>query len=297
MLAWGSDTLTFEASDLVNFRKWTANRPDWPTLFKHHHALRPMKRGKPTFHLVAQKQGEHGFRRVDALDALAEGLHGKIPMGWQPADENAWLEIWLTIRGQTATCGLRLSDRTMRHRTYKTDHVLASLRPTVAASMVRLAGIAPGMTVLDPCCGAGTLLAETRELAETRRYQSLTLLGGDIDPNAVFVAGQNLDNLGGANLCRWDATELPLAEACVDRVLCNPPFGVQLATPDEIGPLYVGLVRETHRVLRDGGKAVFVVGNDELLQEAIKPWRWTPVRKHKVRILGQPAVVSAWERR
>src|SRR5262249_7281388 len=43
-----------------------------------------------------------------------------------------------------------------------------SLRPTVAAAMVRLAGIGPGMTVLDPFCGAGTILAEALDVAEKR---------------------------------------------------------------------------------------------------------------------------------
>src|SRR5438094_843688 len=69
-------------------------------------------------------------------------------------------EFWLSIDGATAVCGLRLSDKTMRHRTYKGEHLPASLRPTVAAAMVRLAEVRPGQAVLDPTCGAGTLLAE-----------------------------------------------------------------------------------------------------------------------------------------
>ena len=44
--------------------------------------------------------------------------------------------MWLTIDGQRAICGLRLSDATMRHRTYKMEHLPASLRPTIAAAMV-----------------------------------------------------------------------------------------------------------------------------------------------------------------
>src|SRR5437588_40852 len=70
------------------------------------------------------------------------------------------VEFWLTIDGATAVCGLRLSDKTMRHRTYKGEHLPASLRPTVAAAMVRLAEARAGQVVLDPTCGAGTILAE-----------------------------------------------------------------------------------------------------------------------------------------
>ena len=159
LLAWGTDSLTYKPEDLKNLRNWTDRKPDWEHLFRLHHKLRPKTKGRPTYNLICQMQGEHAYRRADAREAFVEGVGPHIPHGWQFSNENAWLEVWLTIRGQTAVCGVRLSDRTMRHRTYKLEHVAASLRPTAAAAMVRLAGIAPGMTVLDPMCGAGTILA------------------------------------------------------------------------------------------------------------------------------------------
>lgn len=297
LLCWGSDALSYKSDDLANFRKWTANRPDWPSYFKIHHALRPMTKGKPTFHLVCQREGEHGFRRVDALDAVADGLAGKIPAGWTPQDENAWLEIWLTIKGQTAVCGLRLSDRTMRHRTYKEDHVLASLRPTVAAGMVRLAGIGPEMTVMDPMCGAGTILAEAIEVAKTRsRAGHIAILGGDIDPNSLFVTGQNLHGVGPAVLARWDSRRLPLPRESVDRIVVNPPFGKQLANLDLIPPLYAACAAEWDRVLKPGGRAVFLVMEQDALEAPLMAHGWRPSRKLKVRVLGQAAILSVWQK-
>src|SRR5207249_208512 len=111
-------------------------------------------KGKPSYRLVVQMEGKHGYLRRDARTALARGLEGKLPASWPHAEENAAVEIWLTIDEATAVCGLRLSDRTMRHRTYKLEHRPASLRPTVAAAMVLLAEIRPRMVVLDPFCGA-----------------------------------------------------------------------------------------------------------------------------------------------
>src|SRR5439155_8833706 len=102
--------------------------------------------------LVTKMIGEHGYRRTDARKALAEGLAGKLPPSWRHAEENAAVEIWLTIQGATAVCGLRLSDRTMRHRTYKMEHLPASLRPTLAAAMVRLAETRRHQVMLDPMC-------------------------------------------------------------------------------------------------------------------------------------------------
>jgi 23S rRNA G2445 N2-methylase RlmL len=296
LLAWGSDSLTYKAEDLKTIRRWTAKEANWDHLFKLHREVRPRPKGRPTFHLVGQMQGEHGYRRVDALDALADGLAGKIPAGWEPADENAYLEIWLTIHGRTAVCGVRLSDRTMRHRTYKRSHVAASLRPTVAAAMVRLAGAAPGMTVLDPFCGAGTILAEQIELSRRRKAGAVRVLGGDLDPNAVFVARENLARLGPAGLARWDARALPLASACVDRVVSNPPFGKQLSTPEEVGPLYAAAAAEWDRVLVPGGRAVLLVAEPDALRAAVTPFGWVPVRQLRVRLLGQPAALTVWRK-
>jgi tRNA (guanine6-N2)-methyltransferase len=296
LMAWGSDSLTYKAGDLETIKRWTAKKVDWANLFRLHHAVRPKTKGKPTFHLVCQMQGEHGYRRVDALDAMADGLAGFVPAGWVPAEENAWLEIWLTITGKVAISGVRLSDRTMRHRTYKTDHVAASLRPTVAAAMARLAGIGPGMTVLDPMCGAGTILAEALALCEQRRIREVRYLGGDIDPNAVFCTGQNLGRRGGIEPEKWDSTELPVARRTVDRLICNPPFGKQLEKPEDIPELYDNLATEWDRVLKPGGRAVLLVAEQDALRSAIAPHAWRPVKQMKVRVLGQPAVLSVWQK-
>jgi tRNA (guanine6-N2)-methyltransferase len=297
LLAWGSDSLTYTADDLDTIRNWTAKKPDWEHLFKLHHKIRPKTKGKPTYHVVCQMQGEHGFRRTDAREAFVAGLAGKIPNGWQYNNENAWLEIWLTIYSKTAVCGVRLSDRTMRHRTYKLDHIAASLRPTVAAAMVRLAGIGPGMTVLDPFCGAGTILAESIDVARKRsKAGRVRVVGGDIDPNAVFVTSQNLEKVGPIDLARWDSRALPLESASVDRIVSNPPFGKQLETIEKVGPLYEAASAEWDRVLRPGGRAVLLAMESELMNRVLLARRWSPVRSQRVRMLGQPCVMSVWNK-
>jgi 23S rRNA G2445 N2-methylase RlmL len=295
LLAWGTDKLTYRAEDLDKIRRWTAKEANWEALLRLHHALTPKPKGKPTYRLVTQMHGSHGYRRVDAGKALARGLEGKLPASWRRADENAAIEIWLTIDEATAVCGLRLSDRTLRHRTYKREHLPASLRPTVAAAMVRLAGARAGQVVLDPMCGAGTILAE--QLIEGRRSGvSLRVLGGDLDPTAVKVAGANLRRLDMEDLARWDAGRMPLADESVDRIVCNPPFGKQLGEPEEIAPLYRRVVTEWDRVLRRGGTAVLLVANVFALKEAARTVGWKAGRQVRLRVLGQKATVTVWRK-
>src|SRR5205085_170323 len=227
-----------------------------------------------TYRLVTQMTGEHGYRRADAGKALAQGLAGKLPASWRPAEENAAVEFWLTIHGATAVCGLRLSDRTMRHRTYKREHLPASLRPTLAAAIVQLAETRPNMVVLDPMCGAGTILAEQLETAREKSGGFVHIWGGDVDMNALRAADFNLRRLGRVLLARWDGQRLPLADESVDRVLSNPPFGKQLSNPEEIGPLYRGAIREYDRVLQPAGRAVLLVSDLPKLRAAVHPVHW-----------------------
>jgi 23S rRNA G2445 N2-methylase RlmL len=296
LLAWGTDSLTYKAADLDQIRRWTSRDADWDQLMKLHQTIRPKLKGRPTYRLITQMSGTHGYRRVDARDALAEGLSRVIPKSWKPAEENAFLEIWLTIRGATAVCGVRLSDKTMRHRTYKVEHIPASLRPTVAAAMVRLAGAAPGHIVVDPMCGAGTILAEQIELSRLRKAGMIYTWGGDVEWNAVRTTTINLRKVGPCLIAQWDARRLPLGTESVDRIVCNPPFGVQLSSPEEITSLYDRMIPEWDRVLRPLGRVVVLVAEDEPLRNAIKKVKWQPRRKFNVQILGQDAVISVWEK-
>jgi 23S rRNA G2445 N2-methylase RlmL len=299
LFAWGTDQLSYRADALEQIRRWTAREADWGRLLRLHHAVRPKPKGKPTYRLVTQMTGEHGFRRVDAREALARGLAGKFPASWHPAEENPAVEFWLTIQGTTAICGLRLSDRTMRHRTYKAEHLPASLRPTLAAAMVRLAELKPGHVLLDPMCGAGTILAEALWLRGAQRTAGTgqgSVWGGDLDARALRAAAANLRRLGRAFLVRWDATRLPLPDQGVDRIVSNPPFGKQLGRPEEIGPLYGRMLREYDRVLRPRGRAVLLVSDVAALGEAAHAVGWKRVQQLRVRVLGQAAALTVWRK-
>ncbi|GBD35494.1 Ribosomal RNA large subunit methyltransferase K/L [bacterium HR36] len=300
LLLWGSDQLSYRAKDLERIERWTSSEPDWEMAWHWHHHLRPKPRGKPTYHLVCQMFGEHGYRRVDALQALARGLRGKIPSSWKAVAEDAAVEIWLTIRGKTAVCGLRLSGATMRHREYKVEHVPASLRPVAAAALVWLAQPRPEEVLLDPMCGAGTILAE--RLAWERRGR---ILGGDRDWAALHAACANLEYFRKENrakeslywpLVRWDARRLPLPDASVAVIACNPPFGKQLSPGEDIGLLYRELVPEWHRVLQPQGRAAIVVANWSAFARPAENLHWRCRRRFRVLLLGQEVWLALWQR-
>jgi 23S rRNA G2445 N2-methylase RlmL len=291
LLAWGSDELTHRFEDLKHIEAWTAREADWAGLLRLHHQIHAKPKGTPGYRLVAQMEGRHAYRRIDAQKALAQGLAAKLPARWRAVEENASVEVWIRIMQSAAVCGLRLSDRTMRHRTYKREHIAASLRPTVAAAMVRLADSGQGEMLVDPCCGAGTILAEHLEASRNARA-----LGGDIERRALVAARSNLRRSSAGHLVSWDLRRLPLADAMCRRIACNPPFGKQLGKPHEIHDLYQALVSECNRVLAPGGRAIFLVADPRPLKSAAKESKWQSLVSLRVRVLGQPAMVLAFQK-
>ena len=81
-----------------------------------------------------------------------------------------------------------------------------------------------------------------------------------------------------------------------DKIICNPPFGKQLENPEKIPGLYQACAVEWDRVLNNGGRAVLLVSEQEILNDVIRPFGWRATKKMRVRVLGQAAVLSVWEK-
>ncbi len=237
-----------------------------------------------TYRVVTRMEGQYVFRRVDVEQAVLKGLEGRLGTGWHLVEEDAGLEVWANLLGGRLLCGLRLSDRTMRHRAYQIAHLPASLRPSVAAAMVFLTEPDEHDIFLDPMCGSGTVLAE-RMLAG--RYRQI--LGGDLVARHVEIARQNLAGLGGRwRVSRWDARKLPLTAESIDAVATNPPFGKQVGSRQEIEQLYPAFIAELVRVLKPGGRAVILSSQYELLRAAVRQHSRLQIeRGYSVAVLGE----------
>ncbi|HLI09487.1 MAG TPA: methyltransferase domain-containing protein [Ktedonobacteraceae bacterium] len=247
-----------------------------------HHGRRPA-----TWRVVSQKQGAHEFRRVDAGNTVIDALKEALPRGIHPVKDEADIEFWLWLNGGEALLGLRLSDATMRHRTYKQEHLPASLRPTVAAAMSLLSRPTAEDIVLDPLCGAGTLLIERALLAPVREE-----LGGDIRKEAVTMARRNAQAAGiRAHWRVWDARELPLEAGSVTRILTNLPFGKQIGTHEANTRLYAKLALGFRRVLAEDGILVTLTSEDRLWEAVLRDSGWRISKKVVLVILGQPASI------
>ena len=245
-----------------------------------------------TWRVVSQKAGTHEFRRVDAGNAVSDALRRALPRGMSHVADDADVEFWLWLSGGEALVGLRLSDATMRHRNYKREHMPASLRPTIAAAMGLLARPTAEDIVLDPLCGAGTLIIERALLAPLAQA-----IGGDMRKEAVTIARWNALSAGiRAAWHIWDARALPLEAASVTRIITNLPFGKKIGTEEANADLYTALVGEFERVLGAGGVLVTLTSADRLWDRILHKHGWRIVKKVVLVVLGQPASIFVAER-
>lgn len=266
--------------------KMIAESPFFEAAVSAHRRAQPKKVKRITYRVVAQRRGgQQRYMRKEMRKELTRAIAWRFPR-WKQVDEDALLEFWaLEARGRLLS-GVRLSDRTMRHRSYKEAQIEASLRPTVARAMVRLAEPTNDDVFLDPMCGAGTILIERGEYG---RY--VRLWGGDIDPKAIAATRTNIGpRYKPIEIREWDAGNLPLKDGSIDRVVCNLPFGKKIGEPWEISSLYQRFTAEAERVLKAGGVGAWLTSERNILQAVLGSSSSLYIeRLYPIEVLGQEA--------
>lgn len=149
----------------------------------------------------------------------------------------------------------------------------APLRENLAAGLLRLAGWAPGIPLLDPMCGSATILLEAAHMAldiapglgrhfafenfknfDARRWRELlqktvarqkpkapqAIYGSDLSPDVLKAARANLMAAGLEKvvaLKRADVLEIS-APAKEGFIVTNPPYGVRLGEQQALAEFY-----------------------------------------------------------
>jgi hypothetical protein len=249
--------------------------------------VRPLA-GSMTFRVIARVLNESRFRRVELRRAMSDLIAADKPR-WKFA-EPAQLEISISEwhDGQYVA-GLRLSDEraSASARPQNAGYgsaTSAALPQTVAAAMVQLAGPPgrarqPGSTLLDPCCGAGAILAEALAAGWTAD-------GFDSDPGAVEAA---MRSAPGANVHLGDARELLLPDDCVGACVSWLPGRAGGNGHDWAE----AVLAELSRVTRSGGSVVLLA--PELPRPAV-PGTLRLRRQVPIRLAGRRQTIWVFRR-
>jgi tRNA G10 N-methylase Trm11 len=146
----------------------------------------------------------------EALDVIAFPYHGGFALG-----PTAWVPDSAAMR--------------QRGTRKPSPHSEISLSPRLARTLVNLAGLKPGQTLLDPFCGSGTILVEAYG-------KSLRCLGVDSRASRVQETRENIRwSIGGVtdrgyDIRKGDARDLPrmLRGTRVDAIVTEPLLLPQL---------------------------------------------------------------------
>ena len=115
-------------------------------------------------------------------------------------------------------------------------------------------------------CGAGTIPIEAALAFSCEKIYTI-----DIDPDAISTALKN-QTLAGTTISfqQGDARELPFEDQSLDRIITNLPWGRQIQTNESLKVLYRAVFEEFERLLKVGGKMVFLTDQHELIDEVIQ---------------------------
>ncbi|HET9908441.1 MAG TPA: methyltransferase domain-containing protein [Anaerolineales bacterium] len=238
----------------------------------------------PIFSITANFVGKRNYNTDEIKRACASGITESYGWAYSEDDSNADLNVRVFIEGETAVVGLRLAARSLSKRAYKREHVPGSLKPTVAAALLRLANVTSTARILDPCCGAGTILIEAKS------YGAMAW-GGDINQQAITAARLNATQAGAdVDLQQWDARALPISDRSVDCVISNLPWGRAVTTNSSLSGLYQEISEEIERVLTPGGRVVLLTNLPDLLQFK----HLNCDKQMEISLFGQTPTITVW---
>ncbi|MFI7672573.1 methyltransferase domain-containing protein [Actinophytocola sp. NPDC049390] len=231
----------------------------------------------PVLSVSASTAGRRTYSHLDVADAVGAVLASRLGAVYASRRDGAkpppGAADWrVTIDASGVHIGLRGVRPPLHRRPWKVASVPGTLHPPVAAAMVRLAGIRAGDVVVDPCCGAGTLLAEA--------------------PPGTFRAGSDRAGVAAARTnapdvpsFTADARALPYPTGSVDHVLTNPPWDRQVTSHGT----FAEFVGEWRRVLRPGGRLTYLGPWDP-------PPGWRLVSRHPISLFGTRPVITVCAR-
>jgi 23S rRNA G2445 N2-methylase RlmL len=193
---------------------------------------------------------EGGHRRAAAWDT-ARAIARRAPDLVNDPTASLWeLEVRTTSRFVDVSLAPRgLHDPRFA---WRRRDVPAASHPTMAAALARVAGVVAGDVVWDPFVGSGLELVE-RGLAGPHA----SLLGSDIEPDALAAARENLKSAGlRATLQQADA--LAQSPRGVTLILTNPPMGRRASREPGLAEMLDRFVAHAAAVLVAGGRLVWI---------------------------------------
>jgi len=178
-------------------------------------------------------------------------------------------DLWIRIRpgADGWETLVRTQPRPNATRAWRVCNYEASLNATVAHAMALLIAADAPQSIVNLGCGSGALLIEYRAITtDTTR-----LVGIDHDPSLLKCARQNIDASGanGIELMQGDMKRTPFANASIDAMLADLPFGQNVGSHEDNVRLYPSLLNEAARIARPDASFVCITHEINLIESLL----------------------------
>ena len=205
--------------------------------------------------------------------AVAEKL--KLSYGGSWLDESGALyQIQFSVMKDDVSVCIDTSGAGLHKRGYRPAHNAAPLKETMAAAMVGISRYRGREDFCDPFCGSGTIPIEAaliarniapglkrsfsaeswsvipsavwktaREEAKAKEYHGeYSIIGSDIDPEAIKIAKENAERAGVADCVRFEVSDAMKFDRMTQSgiIVTNPPYGERIMEKQEAESLYRG---------------------------------------------------------
>ena len=230
------------------------------------------------------------------LKAIADRLGRESPVQKLNEDDAAEPPQLIGVRIVENICTLSVdsSGPLLHRRGYRLATAKAPIRETLAAAMVMASGWDMQSPLLDPFCGAGTIVIEGAMLARKRKpgssrqfafmdwpnyvpgvwkelqkenrgkfeSPSPLILASDRDAGAIRAAEENADRAGVKDAIQFSCRSFSAMEPPSGKgwVITNPPYGVRLKSGPDLKVLYTRWGEVLRKKCR--GWRIAMLGND-----------------------------------
>lgn len=212
-----------------------------------------------SFRVSSKRMGKHSFDCYDVMRVAGACFEARFGT---PVSLKAYtLNIRVDILEDRCLVAIQHTRVALTRRFSRAYSRTVSLKSSMAYALLHIAGIQATSTgrLLDPFCGAGTILLKAAQI-----NPHLDLQGGDWSEPVLEGAVLNVASFGlqeRITLRHMDARALNeyWAEESIDYIVTNPPFGLKLGREMDIRRFYGKFLSQAERGLKPQGKMVILV--------------------------------------
>mgnify|MGYP000576388748 CR=1 FL=1 len=231
-----------------------------------------------------------GFLTLKLKDAICDKFREQTGERPNVDKENPQIRIHLRFSGTKCTLSLDAAGKSLHERGYRTETLEAPLKETMAAGILSMSGWKPGIPLVDPMCGSGTMAIEAalwakgipagslapefsalhwadfdkdlwaKVLAEKNPSIPTPIFASDKQERAIVIAKANakrakiLESIQ-FQTSAFETLEVPREKTGV--LVLNPPYGERIGDRAGMGSLYSNIGKTLKRY--PGWKAAILV--------------------------------------